>query len=29
VEIKESVQDETIKDMQAFTFTLSCEKSKS
>jgi type IV pilus assembly protein PilN len=29
VEIKESVQDETIKDMQAFQFTLSCEKSKS
>jgi type IV pilus assembly protein PilN len=29
VEIKESMQDETIKDMQAFTFTLSCEKTKS
>ena len=29
VEIKESVQDETIKDMQAFQFTLTCEKSKS
>jgi type IV pilus assembly protein PilN len=29
VEIKESVQDETIKDMQAFQFTLSCEKTKS
>jgi type IV pilus assembly protein PilN len=29
VEIKESIQDETIKDMQAFTFTLSCEKTKS
>jgi len=29
VEIKESIQDETIKDMQAFQFTLSCEKSKS
>jgi type IV pilus assembly protein PilN len=29
VEIKESLQDETIKDMQAFQFTLSCEKSKS
>ncbi len=28
VEIKESVQDETIKDMQAFQFTLSCEKSE-
>ena len=29
VEIKESIQDETVKDMQAFTFTLTCEKSKS
>ena len=29
VEIKESVQDETVKDMQAFQFTLTCEKSKS
>ena len=29
VEIKESVQDESIKDMQAFQFTLTCEKSKS
>jgi type IV pilus assembly protein PilN len=29
VEIKESIQDETIKDMQAFQFTLSCEKTKS
>jgi type IV pilus assembly protein PilN len=29
VEIKESVQDETIKDMQAFQFTLTCEKGKS
>jgi type IV pilus assembly protein PilN len=29
VEIKETVQDETIKDMQAFQFTLSCEKTKS
>jgi len=29
VEIKESIQDESIKDMQAFTFTLSCEKTKS
>ena len=29
VEIKESMQDETIKDMQAFQFTLTCEKSKS
>jgi type IV pilus assembly protein PilN len=26
VEIKESFQDDTIKDMQAFQFTLSCEK---
>jgi Tfp pilus assembly protein PilN len=29
VEIKETFQDETIKDMQAFQFTLSCEKGKS
>jgi type IV pilus assembly protein PilN len=29
VEIKESYQDESIKDMQAFQFTLTCEKSKS
>lgn len=29
VEIKESLQDETIKDMQAFIFTLTCEKAKS
>ena len=29
VEIKESIQDESIKDMQAFQFTLSCEKTKS
>jgi type IV pilus assembly protein PilN len=29
VEIKESFQDETIKDMQAFQFTLTCEKAKS
>jgi type IV pilus assembly protein PilN len=29
VEIKESIQDESVKDMQAFTFTLTCEKSKS
>lgn len=29
VEIKESVQDEQIKDMQAFQFTLTCEKAKS
>src|ERR1700751_636152 len=29
IEIKESFQDETVKDMQAFQFTLTCEKSKS
>jgi type IV pilus assembly protein PilN len=29
VEIKESFQDDTIKDMQAYQFTLTCEKSKS
>lgn len=29
VEIKETYQDDTIKDMQAFQFTLSCEKLKS
>jgi type IV pilus assembly protein PilN len=29
VEIKESFQDDTIKDMQAFQFTLTCEKAKS
>ncbi len=29
VEIKESYQDDTIKDMQAFQFTLTCEKTKS
>jgi type IV pilus assembly protein PilN len=29
VEIKESFQDETVKDMQAFQFTLTCEKGKS
>src|SRR5882672_3249362 len=29
IEIKESIQDETIKDMQAFQFTLTCEKGKS
>jgi Tfp pilus assembly protein PilN len=29
VEIKETYQDESIKDMQAFQFTLSCEKGKS
>jgi type IV pilus assembly protein PilN len=29
VEIKESFQDENIKDMQAFQFTLTCEKASS
>jgi type IV pilus assembly protein PilN len=29
IEIKESIQDESIKDMQAFQFTLTCEKRKS
>lgn len=29
VEIKETYQDSQIKDMQAFLFTLSCEKAKS
>ena len=29
VEIKETYQDETIKDMQAFQFTLTCDKGKS
>ena len=29
IEIKESFQDESIKDMQAFQFTLTCEKAKS
>jgi type IV pilus assembly protein PilN len=29
VEMKESMQDETVKDMQAFIFTLTCEKAKS
>lgn len=29
VEIKEDIQDETVKDMQAFIFTLTCEKAKS
>jgi type IV pilus assembly protein PilN len=29
VEMKESYQDEQVKDMQAFQFTLTCEKSKS
>lgn len=29
VEMKEAIQDEQIKDMQAFQFTLTCEKNKS
>ncbi|MFZ1131783.1 MAG: PilN domain-containing protein [Terriglobales bacterium] len=29
IEMKESYQDEAIKDMQAFQFTLTCEKAKS
>lgn len=29
IEIKETYQDDTFKDMQAFQFTLTCEKSKS
>jgi Tfp pilus assembly protein PilN len=29
VEIKETFQDEGVKDMQAFQFTLTCEKGKS
>jgi Tfp pilus assembly protein PilN len=29
VEIKETFQDEQVKDMQAFQFTLTCEKGKS
>ncbi|MBV9340615.1 MAG: PilN domain-containing protein [Acidobacteria bacterium] len=29
IEIKESYQDEQVKDMQAFQFTLTCEKGKS
>jgi type IV pilus assembly protein PilN len=29
VEIKETYQDDTVKDMQAFLFTLTCEKLKS
>lgn len=29
IEIKEAIQDETVKDMQAFQFTLTCEKAKS
>jgi Tfp pilus assembly protein PilN len=29
IEIKESYQDDAVKDMQAFQFTLTCEKAKS
>ena len=29
IEIKETFQDESVHDMQAFTFTLTCEKAKS
>jgi len=29
IEIKETYQDEHVKDMQAFQFTLTCEKGKS
>ncbi|MGO8983738.1 MAG: PilN domain-containing protein [Terriglobales bacterium] len=29
IEIKESFQDDAVKDMQAFQFTLTCEKAKS
>ena len=29
IEIKETVQDDGVKDMQAFSFTLTCEKAKS
>jgi len=29
VEIKETFQDDTVKDMQAFQFTIVCEKQKS
>src|SRR5262249_9254226 len=29
VEMKEAMQDEQVKDMQAFVFTLTCEKGKS
>jgi Tfp pilus assembly protein PilN len=28
IEIKETFQDDTLKDMQAFQFTLTCEKLK-
>jgi Tfp pilus assembly protein PilN len=29
IEIKETFQDDTYKEMQAFNFTLTCEKAKS
>jgi len=29
IEIKETYQDESVKDMQAFQFTLTCAKAKS
>ncbi len=29
IEIKEAIQDDTVRDMQAFQFTLTCEKAKS
>jgi Tfp pilus assembly protein PilN len=29
IEIKETIQDENVRDMQAFQFTLTCEKAKS
>jgi Tfp pilus assembly protein PilN len=29
IEIKETFQDDTFKEMQAFQFTLTCEKAKS
>ncbi len=29
IEIRETYQDDTVKDMQAFQFTLTCEKAKS
>jgi Tfp pilus assembly protein PilN len=29
IEIKESYQDESVKDMQAYIFTLVCERNKS
>jgi len=29
IEIKETFQDDTYKEMQAFQFTLTCEKGKS